>query len=81
MDAFSVIIFAAVGLAAGHVAHKTSEGGIDLRVALALGLTGALAGGLGAAAVGLKFYELLGQMVVAMGCAILCLLLWRQIRA
>mgnify|MGYP000152093162 CR=1 FL=1 len=81
MDAFSVIMFAAVGLAAGHVAHKTSEGGMNLRIALSLGLAGALAGGLGAAAAGMKFYELLGQLVVAMGCATLFLLIWRQMRA
>ncbi|GBE43230.1 MAG TPA: hypothetical protein ENH05_03080 [Rhizobiales bacterium] len=81
MDAFSITVFAAVGLGAGHIAHKTSEGGINLWVALTLGLAGALTGGLGAAAVGMKFYELLGQMVVSAGCATLFLLIWRQMRA
>ena len=81
MDIFSVIMFVAVGLAAGHIAHKTSEGEINLWLALALGLAGALAGGLAAAAAGVKFYALLGHMVVATGCATLCLLIWRQIRA
>ena len=81
MDAFSVTMFVAVGLAAGHIAHKTSEGGINLWIALGLGLAGALFGGLGTAAVGMKFYVLLGQLVVAMGCAILFLLIWRQLRA
>jgi len=81
MDLFSVIMFVAVGLATGHIAHKTSEGRINLWLALALGLAGALAGGLGAAAAGVKFYALLGHMVVATGCAALCLLIWRQLRA
>ena len=80
MDIFSVIMFVAVGLAAGHIAHKTSEGGINLWLALALGLAGALAGGLGAAAAGVKFYGPLGHMVIAGGCATLCFLIWRQIR-
>ncbi len=81
MDAFSVIMFAGVGLAAGHVAHKTSEGGTNLWLALTLGLAGALAGGLGAVAVGMKFYQILGPMVVAVGSATLLLLIWRQIRS
>lgn len=81
MDVFSVMMFVGVGLAAGHVAHKTSEGGINLWVALALGLAGALAGGVGAAAVGMEFYKLLGLLVVSMGCATLCLLIWRQLHA
>ena len=81
MDAFNLAMFVAVGLAAGHIAHKTSEGGMNLWVALALGLTGALGGGLGSAAIGMSFYVLLGQMVVAMGCATLCLLIWRQLRS
>jgi len=80
MDAFSVATFVAVGLAAGHIAHKSSDGGMNLWIAMMLGLAGALAGGLGSAAVGMKFYVLLGQMVVAMGCATLCLLIWRQLR-
>ena len=81
MDIFSVVMFAAVGVTAGHVAHKTSEGAIKLWPALTLGLTGALLGGLGAAFAGVKFYELLGHMIISLGCATLCLLIWRQIRA
>jgi uncharacterized membrane protein YeaQ/YmgE (transglycosylase-associated protein family) len=81
MDILSVLMFVGVGLAAAHVAHKTSEGEFALPIALVLGLAGALVGGVGASAAGMKFYELLGTMVVALGCATLCLLIWRQIHS
>lgn len=81
MSLFSLLMFVAIGLAVGHVAHKVSEGGIGLKIALALGVAGALFGGLAAALAGVKFYGLLGHMVVATGCATLCFLIWRQIRA
>ena len=81
MDIFSILMFVAVGLAAAHVAHKTCEGEIALLPALVLGLAGALAGGIGASAAGMKFYDLLGPMVVATGCATVCLMTWRQLQA
>lgn len=81
MDMFSILIFVAVGLVAGHVASKTSEGEFGLPIALVLGLAGALVGGLGSAAAGIGFYDLLGPMVVALGCATLCLMIWRQLQA
>jgi hypothetical protein len=81
MELFSVIMSAAVGLAVGHIAHKTSEGGINLWLALGLGLAGALAGGLAAVLAGVKFYGPFGHMVIAGASATLCFLIWRQLRA
>jgi len=81
MDIFNILIFAAVGLGAAHVAHKTSEGEFAFPIAAFLGLAGALTGGIGAAAAGMNFYDLLGFMVIALGCATLCLLIWRQLHA
>lgn len=81
MDIFSILMFVAVGIIAAHVAHKTSEGEFGLPVALILGLAGALAGGVGASSAGMNFYDVLGPMIVAVGCATLCLLIWRQLHA
>lgn len=73
-------MFVAVGLGVAHVAHKTGEGGISWPVCLALGFGGALFGGIGAATAGMSFYGVIGQMVVALGCGTLGILLWRQLR-
>jgi len=81
MDLFSILMFVAVGIIAGHVTHKTSEGEAALSTAVILGLAGALFGGVGASAAGMKFYDLLGPMVVALGCASVCLMTWRQLQA
>ncbi len=81
MDIFSILMFVAVGLAAAHVAHKTGEGEFALLPALVLGLAGALTGGIGASAAGMNFYVLLGPMVIATGCATVCLMTWRQLQA
>lgn len=80
MDLFSILMFIAVGLSAGHVAHKTGEGEVALLPALAFGLGGALAGGIAAVAAGMDFYTILGPMVVATGCATVSLLTWRQLQ-
>jgi uncharacterized membrane protein YeaQ/YmgE (transglycosylase-associated protein family) len=81
MDLFSILMFIAVGLASGHVAHKTSEGEVSLPAMLILGLAGALIGGISAVESGMNFYAVLGPMVVATGCATVCLLTWRQLQA
>ncbi len=81
MDPFSILMFVAVGLIASHVAHKTSEGEITLPPALSFGLAGALVGGIAAVEAGMEFYAILGPMVVATGCATVCLLTWRQLQA
>ncbi len=81
MDPFSILMFMAVGLIAGHVAHKTGEGEVALPAALMLGLAGALPGGISAVEAGMDFYAVLGPMVVALGCATVCLLTWRQLQA
>lgn len=78
---FSAIMFLAVGAAGGYLANKVTEGGMAFDAATALSVAGALSGGLGALSVGMEFYGVLGQMVVAGACALLCLLIWRQLEA
>lgn len=80
MDLFSIIMFVAVGVISGHVANKTTYGEMALPFALALGLAGSLTGGISSLAAGMKFYDLLGPMVVSLSCASLCLLIWRQLQ-
>lgn len=80
MQLFSILMFIAVGLAVAHVAHKTGEGRFGWLPALPLALAGALFGGGAAMTVGMSFYGLLGQMVVAMSCATLFILIYRQLR-
>lgn len=81
MDVFAILMFLLVGLGASHIAHKVSEGGMSWTVALAIGMPAALAGGLLASGVGMKFYGVLGHMVIGALFASLCFLVWRQIRA
>ena len=73
-------MFIAVGLGVAHIAHKTNEGALGWPTALTLGLAGALFGGIVAATAGMHFYGIAGQMVVGLGCATLCILVWRQVR-
>ena len=80
MDLLHLCMFVIVGLGAGHIAHKVSEGAIPFPVAYGLGLAGALAGGIGATLAGMTFYNLAGRMVVGLGCATVLILLWRQFR-
>jgi len=79
IEPFSVIMFVALGFISAHIAHKVSEGKLSWPLALALGLTGSLIGGLGAAAAGVVFYDLLGHMFISGGCALLSFLIWRKI--
>jgi uncharacterized membrane protein YeaQ/YmgE (transglycosylase-associated protein family) len=80
MDLFSIIMFVAVGIICGHVANKTTYGKMALPFALALGLAGALTGGISSLAAGMKFYDLFGPMIFALCCATLCLLICRQLQ-
>ncbi len=80
MDLLHLSMFVLVGLGAGHIAHKVSEGAIPVGVAYGLGLAGALFGGIGATVAGMTFYNLAGRMVVGLGCATVLILLWRQFR-
>ena len=80
MDLLHLAMFVLVGLGVGHIAHKASEGAIPLIPAFGLGLAGALLGGVGATLTGMTFYSLAGRMVVALGCATVLILLWRQFR-
>lgn len=73
-------MFLAVGLGVAHIAVKTGEGDMSWPVALALAIPAAMIGGLGSRMAGMTFYVMLGQMVVGLGCATLCILLWRQLR-
>jgi uncharacterized membrane protein YfcA len=74
-------MFIAVGLGVAHIAHKVGEGDITWPTALALAMSGALFGGIGSRIAGMSFYDVVGQMVVGLGCATLCILIWRQLRA
>ena len=80
MEALALILFAAVGIATAYIAVKTGEGDMAWPIALALALPAAIIGGMGSRMAGMSFYVLAGQMVVGLGCATLCILLWRQLR-
>ena len=80
MDLLHLFMFVAVGLAVGHISHKASNGAIPLGVAYGLGLAGALFGGVGSTLSGMTFYHIIGRMLVGLGCATVCVLLWRQFR-
>jgi len=80
MEVLAIIMFLAVGVIVAHVTVKTGEGDLGWPLALALAVPAALFGGYGSRMAGMTFYVMMGQMVVGLGCASLCVLLWRQLR-
>ena len=64
MLVLSILMFLIVGLIVGHLASKVT-GYRHATLYFALGVGGALAGGLTASLSGMTFYGLLGHMVVA----------------
>lgn len=80
MELFAILMFVAVGLGSTYIAVKVGEGDISWPVAFALAMPAALFGGIGSRMAGMTFYVVAGQMVIGLGCAALCILLWRQLK-
>lgn len=80
MDLFALLMFLAVGIGAAHIAVKTGEGEMPWNTALAIAVPAAIFGGIGSRLAGMSFYVVAGQMVVGLGCAAFCILLWRQLK-
>ena len=81
MDPVSLFMFLLVGLIAGYLANKVTDGLHGLTVNLVIGVAGAMLGGILAGIAGVKFYGLLGHMVVATLGAVLVIVVWRRVRA
>lgn len=80
MDLFALAMFVVVGFGTTYIAVKTGEGDISWPIAFMLAMPAALFGGIGARMAGMTFYVVAGQMVVGLGCAAFCILLWRQLK-
>jgi uncharacterized membrane protein YeaQ/YmgE (transglycosylase-associated protein family) len=75
-----LIVFLLVGLAAGAIASYSMGRQQDLVANLIIGIIGAMVGGFIATLLGLTAFNVIGEVVVAAGGAVLCLYLWQQIK-
>lgn len=75
---FSLIYYAIIGLVAGILAGKLMNIDKPWYVSMAVGIAGAVVGGVLAGLVGLRTIHIIGELIVATLGAILCIWLWKR---
>ena len=77
---FDLIMFLIIGVAAGAIASFYMGRQQELVPNLLVGIIGAFIGGFSAKLLGLTAYNVIGEVVVAIAGAIICLFVWQRVR-